>query len=269
MASIRIDGVLLPTGRRLNSRFLMAQVLESKVENLTAQGIILMLLDMQIYMPTQDPLAQPDIAFTPRQVKKWIKALPMINFDTASKQTFQLIAASNRQTYPVKQRFSSIELLQPLSKIFLDHHRRYLSCQTFPLSPAASEILKLQQNMNAEMAIAFKIIISEVVQGDAKLDQKKLLHCVCKAILHLKNQYVASLLMYQKIPDSLWHDLCQLYRVAEHYELHSALVSKENSKEKTTITNIFKHLCALTLISFNQLRQGEADKVNKFLEKHH
>ena len=269
MASIRIDGVLLPTGRRLVSRFLMTQVLESKVENLNLRGTISMLLDMQIYMPTQDPLAQPDIAFTPRQVKKWIKALPMINLDAASKQTFQLIAASNRQTYSVKQRFASIELLQPLSKIFLDHHRRYLACQTFPLSPAANEIFQLQQNMNSELAIAFKIIISEVVQGDAKLDQKKLLHCLFKAISHLQHQYIASLLMYQEVPSSLWHDICQLYRVADHYGLHTSLVNKEDSKEKTTIVNIFRHLCALTLISFNQLRQGEAGKVNKFLEKHH
>ncbi|MFK8028043.1 MAG: hypothetical protein AB8C40_08285 [Gammaproteobacteria bacterium] len=264
-----MDGALLPTGRQLVSRILLAQVLESKVENSNLQGTNSMLLDMQIYMPTQDPLAQPDIAFTPRQVKKWIKALPMINLDTASKQTYQLIAASNRQTYAAKQRFASIELLQPLSKTFLDHHRRYLACQTFPLSPAANEIFKLQQNLNSELAIAFKIIISEVVQGDAKIDQKKLLHCIYKAISHLQHQYVASLLMYQEVPVSLWHDICQLYRVAEHYGLHTALVYKEDSKEKTTITNIFKHLCALTLISFNQLRQGEASKVNKFLEMHH
>lgn len=51
-----------------------------------------MLLDMQIYMPSQGPLAQPDIAFTPRQIKKWIKALSMINFDVARKQTYQLLS---------------------------------------------------------------------------------------------------------------------------------------------------------------------------------
>ncbi|MDW3095171.1 MAG: hypothetical protein R8G33_05835 [Gammaproteobacteria bacterium] len=220
-------------------------------------------------MPTQDPLAQPDIAFTPRQIKKWIKDLPMINLDSASKQTHQLIAASNRQTYPVKQRLASIELLQPLSKIFLDHHRRYLACQTFPLSPGANEIFQLQQSMNSELAIAFKIIISEVVQGDSKLDQKKLLHCIFKAISHLQQQYVSGLLMYQELPNNLWHDICQLYRVAEHYGLHTALVLVDGTKQKSTILNIFKHLCALTLISFNQLRQGEADKVNRFLEEHH
>jgi|TARA_B110000238_G_scaffold196103_1_gene236301 hypothetical protein len=198
-----MDGALLLTSRRMVSRFLLAQVLESKVENLNLQGTISMLLDMQIYMPTQDPLAQPDIAFTPRQVKKWIKVLPIINLDEASKQTYQLLAASNRQTYPAKQRFASIELLQSISKTFLDHHRRYLACQTFPLSPSANEIFQLQQDLNSELAIAFKIIISEVVQGDAKLDSKKLLHCIYKAISHLQYQYIVGLLMYQEIPNSL------------------------------------------------------------------
>ncbi len=229
---------------------------------------------MQIYMPTQDPLAQPDIAFTPRQIKKWIKALPLIDLNTASKQTHQLISTSNRHAYPAKQRFASIELLQPLSKTFLNHHRRFLACQTFPLSPSASEIFKLQQSLNSELSIAYKIIITEVAQGDAKLDQKKLLQCIYRALAHLQQQYVSCLLMYQKIPTNLWHDICQLYRVAEYYNIHATPVCtkdvcSDNSKHKTTITNIFKHLCALTLISFNQLRQGEAEKVNKFLEKHH
>ncbi len=228
-----------------------------------------MLLDMQIYMPTQDPLAQEDIAFTPRHIKKWIKALSLIDLDAASKQTYQLIAASNRLTYPAKQRLASIDLFNTITDTFLNHHKRYLACQTFPLTPSANDIFKLQQNLNSEIAIAYKIIISEVVQGDAKLDHKKLMHCTYKAISHLQQQFISSLLMYQQVPNNLWHDICQLYRVAEHYGFHNSLIQTETKKHKTSIENIFKHLCGLTLITFNKLRQGEADKVNKFLENHH
>ena len=228
-----------------------------------------MLLDMQIYMPTQDPLAQEDIAFTPRQIKKWVKALSLIDLDSTSKQAHQLISKSNRLTYPTKQRLASIDLLLPLTRTLLDHHRRFLTCQTFPLSPNANEIFQLQQSLNSELAIAYKIIISEVVQGDAKLDQKKMLHCIYKAVSHLQQQYISSLLMYQQLPSDIWHDICQLYRVAEHYGVHNTLINDNGKKQKNSIINIFKHLCSLTLISFNQLRQGEADKVNKFLEEHH
>ena len=56
-----------------------------------------MLQDMQIYMPTQDPLARKDAAFTPRQIKKWIKTLPVVDLDSISKQAHQLIYSSRWQ----------------------------------------------------------------------------------------------------------------------------------------------------------------------------
>ena len=169
-----MDGVQLPTSRRHGADILLAQDLKSKVEKSQSDRD----------MPTQDPLAQPDIAFTPRQVKKWAKSLSLVDLDAASQQALQLISASNRQAYPAKQRFTSMELLQNLAKTFLAHHRRYLACQTFPLSPNANEIFLLQQNLNAEISIAYKIIISEIVQGDAKLDQKKILLCLYRALIH-------------------------------------------------------------------------------------
>lgn len=228
-----------------------------------------MLFDMQIYMPNQDSLAQPDIAFTPRQIKKWIKSLSMIDMESKSRETLSLVTSSNRRRYPAKQRFSCMELIQKQTETFLEHHRRYLACQTFPLSPNAYEIYCLQQDLNAEIAIAYKVIITQIVKGESKLDQKKILICLYRAVSHLQQQYIASLLMYQEVPSSIWHDICQLYRVTEHYGLHHTAISRQDSKGKTSIHSIFKHLCASTLISFNQLRQGEADKVNKFLEQHH
>ena len=226
-----------------------------------------MLLDMQIYMPSQDPLAPQDIAFTPRKIKKWIKDTPLTDLDAASQQLHELIAKSNRLTFPTKQRLVCVDLLQPLAKNLLDHLRKFLACQTFPLSPKAKEIYQLQQELNAEFSIAYKIIVLDAVQGDVSLDNRKILHCVSKAILYLQQQYLSCILIYQQVPANLWHDICQLYRVAEHYEIHKLAVKDEVLDKKTTIEDIFKHLCALTLISFNKLRQGEAEKVSRFLEQ--
>lgn len=92
-----------------------------------------MLLDLQIYMPTQNPLAQEDIAFAPRHIKRWIKALSLLDLDATNKQAHQLIASSNRLTYLTKQRLAPIDLLQPLSKTLLNHLRRFLARQKFLL----------------------------------------------------------------------------------------------------------------------------------------
>ncbi len=226
-----------------------------------------MLLDMQIYMPSQDPLAPQDIAFTPRKIKKWLKETPLTDLDVASQHLYELVAKSNRLTFPTKQRLACVDLLQPLAKDLLNHLRKFLACQTFPLSPRAKEIYQLQQDLNAEFSIAYKIIVLDTVQGDANLDNRKILHCVSKAILYLQQQYLSCILMYQQVPINLWHDICQLYRVAEHYEIQTLQVKDEHLDKKVTIEDTFKHLCALTLISFNKLRQGEAEKVSRFLEQ--
>ena len=226
-----------------------------------------MLLDMQIYMPSQDPLAPQDIAFTPRKIKKWIKETPLTDLDVASQQLHELIAKSNRLTFPTKQRLACVDLLQPLAKDLLNHTRKFLACQTFPLSPRAKEIYQLQQSLNAEFSIAYKIIVLDAVQGETNLDSKKMLHCVSKAIFYLQQQYLSCILMYQQVPANLWHDICQLYRVAEHYEVHTLAVKHEMLDKKISVEDVFKHLCALTLISFNKLRQGEAAKVSGFLEQ--
>ena len=222
---------------------------------------------MQIYMPSQDPLAHDDFACTPRKIKKWIKELPLTDLDTASEQLYQLIAKNNRASISTKQRLACIDLLQPLGRDLLNHLRKYLACQSFPLSSRADDIYNLQQNLNAEFAIAYKIVLLDVIQGNAKLDAKKILHCIFNAINYLKQQYISCVLMYQQVPQNLWHDICQLYRAAEYYEIHQTIVNSSN--EKLSIENIFRHLCSLTLISFNKLRQGEAERVSKFLEQHY
>ena len=226
-----------------------------------------MLLDMQIYMPSQDPLAPQDIAFTPRKIKKWIKETPLTDLDLAGQHLHELIAKSNRLTFPTKQRLTCVDLLQPTAKDILNHTRKFLACQTFPLSPRAKEIYQLQQSLNAEFSIAYKIIVLDAVQGETSLDNKKMLHCVSKAIYFLQQQYLSCILMYQQVPANLWHDICQLYRVAEHYDIHTLPFKHENLDKKVSVEDVFKHLCALTLISFNKLRQGEAVKVSRFLEQ--
>ena len=226
-----------------------------------------MLLDMQIYMPSQDPLAPQDIAFTPRKIKKWVKETPLTDLDLAGQQLHELIAKSNRLTFPTKQRMACVDLLQPIAKDILNHTRKFLACQTFPLSPRAKEIYQLQQSLNAEFSISYKIIVLDAVQGETSLETKKLLHCVSKAIYYLQQQYLSCILMYQQVPGNLWHDICQLYRVAEHFEIHNVAVKPDTLDQKISVEEIFKHLCALTLISFNKLRQGEAVKVSAFLEQ--
>ena len=85
-----------------------------------------MLLDMQIYMPSQDPLAGDDSALTPQNVKQWIKTAPLANLKIASTELIELIAKSNRTSFPSKQRFASLEYLIPTCQAYLSQYSKLL-----------------------------------------------------------------------------------------------------------------------------------------------
>ena len=99
-----------------------------------------MLLDMQITMPSQDPMAEQEFSLASRKVRKWIEALPYIDQNVAAKQFYDGLRRSNRQAYETKQRLAAIELMRPVARVFLKEQRKYLVAQPFPLSKKANEL---------------------------------------------------------------------------------------------------------------------------------
>ena len=134
-----------------------------------------MLLDTQITMPSQDPMAAQEFSLASRNVRKWLKALPYIDQNIAAQQFYDGLRRSNRQAHATKQRLTAVEIMRPVAREFLKEQRKYLVAQPFPLSKKASEVLKLQQNILSELAIAYKIVIQETANRDIQLAQKNLL----------------------------------------------------------------------------------------------
>ena len=90
----------------------------------------------------------------------------------------------NRQAHSTKQRLAAVEIMRPVAHEFLKQQRRYLQTQPFPLSKKANEVLKLQQNILNELAVAYRIIIQETVNRDSYLSNKKLVACVHHAMFY-------------------------------------------------------------------------------------
>ena len=169
-----------------------------------------MLLDTQITMPNQDPMVGQEFSLAARDVRKWIKALPYIDQNVAAQQFYDGLRRSNRQAHPTKQRLAAIEIMRSVAREFLKEQRKYLISQPFPLSKKATEILKLQQNIISELAVAYKIIIQETVNRDIQLSPKKLIICIHHAMQYMLEQYVTLAQVYSETPQGYWQDYCQL-----------------------------------------------------------
>ena len=226
-----------------------------------------MLLDTQISMPSQDPLAENKFSLIPRELRKWIKNLPYVDQDLAIQQFYNGLKRSNRQAHATKQRLAAIEIMRPVAHEFLKNQRKYLLSQPFPLSKKANEELKLQQNILNELAVAYKVVIQETVNRDNRLSNKKLINCVHHAMYYQLEQYITLAQVYSEPPQSFWQDLCQLYSIAEHFELTELQTKTEidSVASKSSPKSIFTHACLLSLSNLHTYGHGEAGKIAAYL----
>lgn len=227
-----------------------------------------MLLDMQITMPSQDPLAEQEFSLAQRDIRKWLKALPYIDLNVAAQQFYDGLRRSNRQSHATKQRLSAIEQMLPSAYEFLANQRKYLAAQPFPLSKKASEILKLQQNILSELAVAYKIIVQETINREIQLNPKKLALCVHRAMHYMLEQYITLAHVYSEPPKGYWQDYCQLYKMAEQLELTEIIIKNniDAKDNKTTVKCLFNKACLLSLSNLHTLGHGESSKVANYLE---
>ena len=228
-----------------------------------------MLLDTHISMPSQDPLAENKISLSPRDLRKWLKNLPYVDQDMAAQLFYDGLKRSNRQAHATKQRLAAVEIMRPVAHDFLKSQRKYLSSQPFPLPKKATEVLKLQQNILNELAAAYKIIIQETVNRDSRLSSKKLVTCVHHAMYYQLEQYITLAQVYSEPPQSFWQDLCQLYGIAEHFELTSLQTKNEIDplQTKSSPESLFTHACLLSLSNLHTYGNGEAGKIANYLNK--
>jgi len=220
-------------------------------------------------MPSQDPLAENKLSLLPRELRKWLKNLPYVDQDMAVQQFYDGLKRSNRQAHTTKKRLAAIEIMRPVAHELLKGQRKYLSTQPFPLQKKATEVLKLQQNILNELAVAYKIIIQETVNRDSRLSSKKLVTCVHRAMYYLLEQYITLAQVYSEPPQSFWHDLCQLYGIAEHFELTGLQTKNEINtvNSKSSPKALFAHACLLSLSNLHTYGHGEAGKIAAYLNK--
>ena len=228
-----------------------------------------MLLDTHISMPSQDPMAENKFSLLPRELRKWLKNLPYVDQDFAVRQFYNGLKRSNRQAHATKQRLVAIEIMRPVAHDFLKSQRKYLLSQPFPLSKKATEVLKLQQNILNELAVAYKIIIQETVNRDNHLSSKKLVTCVHHAMYYQLEQYITLAQVYSEPPQSFWQDLCQLYGIAEHFDLMDLQTKNEIDliSPKSSPKDLFTHACLLSLSNLHAYGHGEAGKIAAYLSK--
>ncbi len=215
--------------------------------------------------------AAPAGAFlvNPKEVEEWVQSLPMANVGETSRQVFKTIVEFNRLEIPNLVRIKVVELFrQPIRYISENLHKYYFDVP-FPLSAKNRKISVLNRELYAELSIAYKIFIENMISGSqGKFDRKLLIIAIHRTMRCLARVVYYSSIVYDPVPANVWKEIHRLYAYAEQNNIHELPVkSNRDTSGSSSIGSLYRQILLFSISSPYRLRQREIDQVfNKLPE---
>lgn len=204
---------------------------------------------------------------TPRDLKRWIAALPKANLGETARQLYQGLIELNQLITPSENRLQLLELLRPEVYFVCNHLERHFLNQSVVLDERARKIANLCQALQNLLAVGYKQIVLRV---SARLKDRNLLlaTAIQRAMHALKGPLVRASLLYCPVPEGLWLELHQLYQVASRFQLHRTFVTDDlvSQAHHQSIEQTYATALLMGSSRCNQMRQQAIVQLANVLE---
>ncbi|MCB1857835.1 MAG: hypothetical protein KDI63_06160 [Gammaproteobacteria bacterium] len=216
-------------------------------------------LDLDI--PERTPPPEGSFLTKPKAVEAWISSLPMANTNETSRQVFKAIVDFNRMVIPNLPRLKAAEMFRGPIHYITENLKRYYFDTPFPLSAKNRKIAVLNRELYMELAAAYKIVIVEMIAGDArKIDKNLLVVAIQRAMRCLASVLYQSVIVYDPFPMGVWGEINRLYAYAEQNRVHELGVKDtQQNRPANSIREIYMQVLLFSVISPYRLRQREIE----------
>ena len=209
---------------------------------------------------------------SPRRAKAWVESLPVANSGEFARLLFAALSEVNALRFDLGERFKFMELMRtPVSLIsgILEGH--YMG-KPFPLPARVRHVAELSREFQSLMAEGYKILLNDIGRRAAlapMIRRRVFATAVHRAIRYLSRTLLKSYQLYAPYPENIWHELHQLYRLAERYRIQDWRVADEENEleRETSIGDAYKQILLLAISSPYRLRQGDVGRVYNALER--
>lgn len=218
--------------------------------------------------PTPSQMSLTFCEANPRELRRWIAALPKANIGEMARQLYQGMSELNQLITLSENRLQLLELLRPEVYFVCKHLERHFLNQAIVLDERARKVANLCQALQNQLAVGYKQIIVDIVPRLGK-DRLQVLAVATQRALHcLNGPLVRASLLYCPVPEGLWLELHQLYQIAREHRVQSTLVVDELALATRSMTPEQTYVCALLMGSSrcNQMRQSAILKLAEALE---
>lgn len=205
---------------------------------------------------------------TPRDLKRWIANLPKANIGETARQLYQGLSELNQLLTPSENRLQLLELLRPEVYYVCKHLERHFLHQSIVLDERSRKIANLCQALQSHLAIGYKQIVVRITPTFSKDRAPLLTQALQRAIHCLNGPLIRSTKLYCPVPEGLWLELHQLYRIACAHRLQHLSLRDELASQTQNLSIEQTYVVALLLGASrcNQLRQNQIARVAEALE---
>ncbi|KAB0505091.1 hypothetical protein [Pseudomonas lini] len=217
-------------------------------------------------IPTQSRLSFCEA--TPRDLKRWIANLPKANIGETARQLYQGLSELNQLLTPSDNRLQLLELLRPEVYYVCKHLERHFLHQAIVLDERSRKIANLCQALQSHLAIGYKQIVIRITPRFSKDRAPLLTQALQRAIHCLNGALIRATELYCPVPESLWLELHQLYRIGCQFQLQNLSVRDELASQTQSLSIEQTYVVALLLEASrcNQLRQSQIARLAEVLE---
>jgi len=205
---------------------------------------------------------------TPRDLKRWIANLPKANIGETARQLYQGLSELNQLLTPSDNRLQLLELLRPEVYYVCKHLERHFLHQSIVLDERSRKIANLCQALQSHLAIGYKQIVVRITPRFSKDRAPLLAHALQRAIHCLNGPLIRATELYCPVPEGVWLELHQLYRIACTHRLQHLSLRDELASQTQTLSIEQTYVAALLLgaARCNQLRQNQIARLAEVLE---
>ncbi|WLI12141.1 MULTISPECIES: molecular chaperone [Pseudomonas] len=217
-------------------------------------------------IPTQSRLSFCEA--TPRDLKRWIANLPKANLGETARQLYQGLSELNQLLTPSDNRLQLLELLRPEVYYVCKHLERHFLHQAIVLDERSRKIANLCQALQSHLAIGYKQIVIRITPRFSKDRAPLLTQALQRAIHCLNGALIRATELYCPVPENLWLELHQLYRIGCQFQLQQLSVRDELANQTQSLSIEQTYVVALLLGASrcNQLRQNQIARLAEVLE---
>jgi hypothetical protein len=206
---------------------------------------------------------------TLRQLRRWLKELPLINKDETTRLYLGGLQSHNALPLPPRTRLENMEELRPSGQSILHDLDKQLASRTLPLPSKSRLTWQSALAIRRQLAAGYAGCLESDGGDEGPLSKDGFALAVHRAMSSLAEAFAVAARLYAPYPPGLWSEINRLYALAETQGVTDYLVEDKSDLDlpRSTIADVFKQSHLLAISAPQSLHRGDVQRLTDYLKQ--